>query len=172
MSALHAPPKALTSAAQGPSRNLGSIIAAESSRNISRCLRLLCQFCVFAALVASFVPRECPSGGGGGAKWGIFRKPLKRAFRRWMIRGYHWPVPLAIRGFCACSGQVSDTLHRTLSPLPRALGGGGYPPPHLELGNSKNHVSEKGWTVEELYKGNIMNTWGRTSLLMGSYPEW
>ena len=29
-------------------------------------------------IVASFVPAECPKGGGGGM-WGIFGNPLKRA---------------------------------------------------------------------------------------------
>ena len=43
-----------------------------------------CQHGAFSgvgAIVASFVPAECPKGGG---MWGIFGKPLKRAFRRCM----------------------------------------------------------------------------------------
>ena len=37
----------------------------------------VCAFLGVGALVASFVPRECPVGGLG--IWGIFGKPLKRA---------------------------------------------------------------------------------------------
>ena len=43
---------------------------------------VLCQHGAFSGVVAfvvSFVPAECPVGGG---MWGIFGKPLKRAFRR------------------------------------------------------------------------------------------
>ena len=38
-----------------------------------------------AVIVASFVPAECPKGGGG--MWGIFGKPLKRAI--WNTLGLH-----------------------------------------------------------------------------------
>ena len=53
-----------------------------------RCLHIsrewsgTCQHGAFsgiAVIVASFVPAECPKGGG---MWGIFGKPLKRAFQR------------------------------------------------------------------------------------------
>ena len=37
-----------------------------------------------AVIVASFVPAECPKGGG---MWGIFGKPLKRAI--WNTLGLH-----------------------------------------------------------------------------------
>ena len=53
----------------------------------------------------------------------------------------------------------------------RFWGGGGLPP-ILRLGRSKKNVSEKVGTVGELYKIKIMKKWGRTSPLIGSYPEW
>ena len=76
----------------------------------------------------------------------------------------------------ACSGQLLDSLHCTATPTGCARGGGGgerYPFPLFwgwEI--KKKYVSKKDGTVGELYKGNIMKKWGRTSLLMGSCPEW
>ena len=52
--------------------------------NISLGRSGICQHGAFSGIavsVASFVPAECPKGGG---MWGIFGKPLKRAFRRCM----------------------------------------------------------------------------------------
>ena len=89
-------------------------------------------------------------GGGGGGT--IF-------FGNWR---------LTVWGFFACSGQVSDTLHCTPTPITRCT----FCPPIFGMGISKNYVSEKVGTVGERYKGKIMKKWGRTSLLMGSYPEW
>ena len=43
-------------------------------------------------IVASFVPAECPKGGG---MWGIFGKPLKRAI--WNTLGLHVVLTVCLR---------------------------------------------------------------------------
>ena len=68
----------------------------------------------------------------------------------------NWPVPLTVWVVFACSGQVSDTLHCTPTPI-TGCPFGRSPPPPLFLGwKLKTHVSEKVGTVGELYKGKIM----------------
>ena len=70
----------------------------------------------------------------------------------------NWPLPLTVRGFLPV--LVRFQTHCT-APLPPFAG--------CTLGED---FSEKVGTVGELYKGKIMKQWGRTSPLMGSYPEW
>ena len=62
--------------------------------------------------------------------WGIFGKPLNRAFRRCMGWGggpepyfvENWPLPLTGWVFFACSDPVSDRLHRTPTPITPTYG--------------------------------------------------
>ena len=87
-----------------------------------------CQHGAFSrvgAIVASFVLTECPVGRG---MWGIFGKPLKRAFRRCMGSGgsgtiffRKFAVTVDRLGF-ACSSPVSDRLHRTPTPIAPTYG--------------------------------------------------
>ena len=90
-----------------------------------------CQLCAFlgvGALVASFVLTECPRGRG---MWGIFGKPLKKAF--WSTLGLHAVLATCLRissvldGACvACcpflsagSYHVCLQIHATCCCLPR-----------------------------------------------------
>ena len=82
---------------------------------------------------------------------GYIRKALEKGFSEMYRLGGGWSgtiffrkltVPIESLGFFACSGQVSDRLHR--SPTPITLGKG-----------------------VEVYEGKIMKL-----LLMGSYLEW
>ena len=50
-------------------------------------------FLVIVVIVASFVPAECPVGGGG--IWGIFEKPLKRAIPN--TAGLHAVMMMCLR---------------------------------------------------------------------------
>ena len=62
--------------------------------------------------------------------WGIFGKPLKRAFRRCRVRGGirnhifskigHYRLTGWV--FFACSSPVSGRLHRTLTPITPTYG--------------------------------------------------
>ena len=64
-------------------------------RHISRGRTGICQHGAFsgiAVIVASFVPAECPKGGG---MWGIFGKPLKRAIRNTL--GLHVVLTVCLR---------------------------------------------------------------------------
>ena len=125
--------------------------------HISRGRCVLCQDCALqgvAALVVSFVPTECPVGRG---MWGIFEKPLKRAFRSCMVWGggglaagtiffEHGRLPLTIWVVFACSGQVSDTLHCTPTPITRCTFGlERYPPPHFGVGKFRKLCFREGW---------------------------
>ena len=63
--------------------------------HISRGQWGICQLSGFwgvGAIVASFVPTECPKGGG---MWGIFGKPLKRAI--WNTPGLHAVLTTCLR---------------------------------------------------------------------------
>ena len=51
-------------------------------------------------------------------------------------------------------------------------GGRGTPPPYFGTEKFKKVCFGEGWDSPELYKGKIMKKCGRTSLLMGFYPEW
>ena len=67
--------------------------------NISLGRAVSCQHGAFSgvgAFVVSFVPAECPVGGG---MWGIFGKPLKRAIRN--TPGLHAVLTTCLRFFSA-----------------------------------------------------------------------
>ena len=69
------------------------------ARNISLGRAVSCQHGAFSgvgAFVVSFVPAECPVGGG---MWGIFGKPLKRAIRN--TPGLHAVLTTCLRFFSA-----------------------------------------------------------------------
>ena len=69
------------------------------SRHISLGRAVSCQHGAFSgvgAFVVSFVPAECPVGGG---MWGIFGKPLKRAIRN--TPGLHAVLTTCLRFFSA-----------------------------------------------------------------------
>ena len=78
-------------------------------------------------IVASFVPAECPKGGG---YVGYIRKALEEGFSEmyWLGGGpepyflENWPLPLTGWGFFACYRLVSDRLHRTPTPLTPTYG--------------------------------------------------
>ena len=101
--------------------------------------------------------RGCMLRGGGGFRNHIFPKigryHLQFGFFCLFWSGFRHTTPTHITG-CALGG------------------GGGYPPTILGLFSTKSNVSERVGTVEELYKSTIMKKLGRTSLLIGSYPEW
>ena len=68
-------------------------------RYISLGRAVSCQHGAFSgvgAFVVSFVPAECPVGGG---MWGIFGKPLKRAIRN--TPGLHAVLTTCLRFFSA-----------------------------------------------------------------------
>ena len=70
---------------------------AEEGTHISRGRGVLCQHGAFSgvgAVVASFVPAECPKRGGGGM-WSIFEKYLKRAI--WSTLGLHAVLTICLR---------------------------------------------------------------------------
>ena len=72
-------------------------------RHISRGHRISCQRGAFSgvgAFLASFVPADCPKGGG---MWGIFEKPLKRAV--WNTLGSH-----AVLATCLRVSSVLDSM--------------------------------------------------------------
>ena len=95
------------------------IMDRDRGTHISSARRHLCQLGAFlgvGAIVASFVPAECPAGGGGGGMWGIFRKPLKRAI--WNTPGLHAVLTTCLRflsfldGACvACCLFLSTGSH-------------------------------------------------------------
>ena len=94
-------------------------------------------------------------GVGGGGSGTIF-------FRKLAITGVSlgFLLPVLVRFQTHCTSPQP--------PLPGALLGGG----DFRGGKFKKSCFEKVGTVGELYEGKIMKKWGRTSLLMGSYPEW
>ena len=66
--------------------------------------------------------------------WGRTRKALEKGFLEMYGRGggglepyffEYWSLPLAVWGFFACSGQVSDTLHPYPQYWVHFWGGGG-----------------------------------------------
>ena len=111
--------------------NYSSHAACSGGTYISRGRVILCQHGAFSgvcALVASFVPAECPKGGG---MWGIFGKPLKGAI--WNTLGLHavlttyWRFLSVLDGACvACcpflstgSYHVRIQIHATCCCFPR-----------------------------------------------------
>ena len=116
---------------------------------------------------------------------GYIRKALEKGFsemyglglrgaepcfsENWLLPLTDWVffLPVLVRFQTDCTAP--------LSPLPGALFFWGVvevAPPILGVGGSKIYLSEKVATVGELYEGKIITKWGRTSLLMESYPEW
>ena len=79
-----------------------SVYSLEHSHYISRGHPVSCQHGAFSgvgAFVASFVPAECPVGGG---MWVIFGKPLKRAIRN--TPGLHAVLTTCLRFLSALDG--------------------------------------------------------------------
>ena len=78
-------------------------------------------------IAASFVPAECPKGGG---YVGYIRKALEKGFSEMYGLGggpepYFFknrPLPLTGWVFFACSSPVSDRLHRTPTPITPTYG--------------------------------------------------
>ena len=87
-----------------PSSHLSSLptyptFADTTASHISLGRAVSCQHGAFSgvgAFVVSFVPAECPVGGG---MWGIFGKPLKRAIRN--TPGLHAVLTTCLRFFSA-----------------------------------------------------------------------